>query len=62
MAPEARVFRPKSDEENEIVDEVMKVHTLEGHIQRPSWTMYITYLLNRDIAEIRTRHKSRIRS
>ena len=60
--PEARVFRPKSEGENELIDEVMKVHTLEGHIQRPSWSMYITYLLNRDIAEVRAKHKSRIKS
>ena len=60
--PEARVFRPKSEEENEIIDEIMKVHTLEGHIPKPSWSMYVTYLLNRDIAEVRAKHKSRIKS
>ena len=62
MNPEARVFRPRSEEENEIIDELMKVHALEGHIQRPSWSMFVTWLLNRDIAETRAKYKSRVKA
>ena len=59
--PEARVFRPRSEPEDSLIDRLMKVHHLEGHIQKPSWTMYIAWLINRDLAEVRGRSKSRIR-
>ena len=58
--PESRVFRPRSENEDKIIDGLLKVHNLEGDIQRPSWTQYISWLLNRDLMEIRSRHKGRI--
>ena len=60
MSPEARVFRPRSEQEDQLIDKVMEVHRLEGDIQRPSWTQYVSYLVNRDIGEIRARHKERV--
>ena len=60
MAPENRVFRPKSETEDQLIDGLMKVHQLEGHIQRPSWTQYAAYLINRDLAEVRAKYKERI--
>ena len=58
--PEARVFRPRSETEDRVIDGLLKVHNLEGHIQKPSWTQYVSWLINRDIAEVKTRHKHRI--
>jgi len=58
--PEARVFRPKSETEDRLIDGLLKVHHLEGHIQRPSWTQYVSYLLNRDLGEVRAKYKQRV--
>jgi len=60
MSPEARVFRPRSEIEDRLIDGILKVHHLEGHIQRPSWTQYVSWLMNRDLTEVRAQHKSRI--
>lgn len=57
--PEARVFRPKSETEDRLIDRLLKVHHLEGHIQRPSWTQYVSYLVNRDLSEVRAKYKQR---
>jgi len=57
--PESRVFRPKSESEDKLIDKLMRVHHLEGHLERPSWTQYVAWLVNRDLAEIRSRIKSR---
>ena len=57
--PEARVFRPRSETEDHLIDGLLKVHHLEGHIQRPSWTQYVSMLMNRDIKEVRATRKSR---
>jgi len=62
MNPEARVFRPRSESENALIDKLMEVHTLEGRIERPSWTLYAAYLINRDLTEIRARHKARVKA
>ena len=51
--PEARVFRPRSESENKLIDSLMKVHSLEGHIKKPSWTSYVSWLINRDLEERR---------
>ena len=59
MSPEARVFRPKSEQENNLIDSLMRTHKAEGHIERPSWTQYIAYLINQDVAGIRARYKTR---
>ena len=59
MSPEARVFRPKSEDENKLIDNLMQVHKAEGHIERPSWTQYVAWLINRDVAEVRARFKNR---
>ena len=59
MSPEARVFRPRSETENQLIDRLLKLHTIEGHIEKPSWTQYIAWVLNRDIAEVRVGHKHR---
>jgi len=58
--PEARVFRPQSEKVDSLIEGLMKVHTLEGHIQRPSWTQYVGYLINKDLAEERLKHKQRV--
>lgn len=58
--PESRVFRPKSEAEDTLIAQLIKVHFLEGHIQRESWTQYAAWLINRDLIEIRARHKGRI--
>ena len=58
--PEARVFRPRSETEDRLIDGLLKVHALEGHIQRPSWTQYVSFLMNRDLEEVRARHKMRV--
>ena len=60
MMPESRVFRPKSEAEDTLIAQLIKVHHLEGHIQRPSWTQYVAWLVNRDLTEVRARHKSRM--
>lgn len=60
MSPEARVFRPRSETEDQLIDRLLKLHVLEGHIEKPSWTQYIAWVLNRDLAEVRARHKERV--
>jgi len=57
--PEARVFRPRSETENQLIDKLLKLHTIEGHIEKPSWTQYIAWTLNRDLAEVRVQYKHR---
>ena len=59
--PEARVFRPRSEKENELIDSLMNVHKAEGHIGRPSWTQYVAWLINKDVAEVRAQHRLRIK-
>ena len=59
MSPEARVFRPKSETEDKLIDKLLKVHHLEGHILKPSWTQYVSYVLNKDLEEVRAKHRSR---
>jgi len=61
MSPEARVFRPRSETEDKMITSLLKVHHLEGHIQRPSWTQLVSYLLNRDLSEIRNKRKQRVK-
>jgi len=57
--PEARVFRPRSETEDKIIDGLLQVHHLEGHIQKPSWTQYVSYLMNQDLTKVRTKLKNR---
>lgn len=59
--PEARVFRPRSETEDQLIDRLMKVRATEGVIAKPSWTLYASYLVNKDLAEIRQRYKTRIK-
>ena len=58
--PEARVFRPRSETEDKLIDGLLRVHALAGHIAKPSWTSYVSWLMNKDLAEVRTTRKSRI--
>lgn len=51
--PEARVFRPKSPNEDELIDKLLKIHHLKGDIPKPSWTSYVSWMMNRDMAEVR---------
>ena len=62
MSPEARVFRPRSETEDRLIDSLLKVHALSGDITKPSWTAYVSWLMNRDIAERRVLHSGRIRT
>lgn len=59
--PEARVFRPRSQTEDQLIDRLLTLHHLEGHIDRPSWTQYVSWLLNKDIADVRKNAKQRVR-
>ena len=59
--PEARVFRPRSETEDRLIDSLLKVHALEGNIAKPSWTAYVSWLMNKDIAERRLLRSSRIK-
>ena len=61
MNPEARVFRPRSETENSLIDKMMQIRSKQGAIQRPSWTQYASYLINKDVAEIRSQYKQRTR-
>ena len=59
--PEARVFRPRSETEDKLIDGLLKVHHLEGHIEKPSWTQYVSWLMNKDISEVRAGYQSKVR-
>jgi len=59
--PEARVFRPRSENEDKLIDSLMRVRAAEGVIEKPSWTQYASWLINRDLAEVRTRYQQRIK-
>ena len=59
--PEARVFRPRSETENNLIDKMMQIRSKQRAIQRPSWTQYVSYLINKDVAEVRSQHKQRTR-
>jgi hypothetical protein len=50
--PQARVYRPTTEKMNEIIAALMEARAARGVIPKPSWTEYIDYLLNKDIAEI----------
>ena len=58
--PEARVFRPRSEAEDKLIDGVLKVHHRSGHIQKPSWTQYVSYLMNKDLAEVRAGYRKKV--
>ena len=60
--PEARVFRPQSEAQNQLIEKLLKIYHLEGLIERASWTQYISYILNRDLSEVRARHSQRMRT
>ena len=60
MSPEARVFRPRSETEDKLIDSLLKVHHLEGDIQKPSWTQYVSYLMNKDLTAVRSKSKNRL--
>ena len=57
--PEARVFRPRSEKEDNLITKLMELRTKEEIIPKPSWTMYVSYMLNKEIAEVRSRFQSR---
>ena len=59
--PEARVFRPRSEKENQLIDALMKTHSLQGDIQKASWTSYVTWLINQDLHQVRNTHRERTR-
>ena len=59
MSPEARVFRPRSEREDQLIGALMETHAAEKDIEKPSWTQYVSYLLNRDMAEIRAKRRAR---
>lgn len=60
--PEARVFRPRSEAEDRLIAGLMKVRSLEGHIPKPSWTQYVSWLINKDLNEIRSNQKLRLKT
>jgi len=57
--PESRVFRPRTEKEDKLIDLAMDVRAKDRTIAKPSWTQYVEYLLNKDIMEIRQRHQNR---
>lgn len=46
-----KVFRPRSPQESAIIDHLMELHVVKGHIREASWTQYVAYLINKDIQE-----------
>jgi len=58
--PEARVFRPQGDKENELIERLMRVHAAQGEIQQASWTQYVAFLVNRDLAQVRYQYQQRL--
>lgn len=50
--PDQRVFRPASDNMNMLINRVLDYHYLQGDIPAASWTRYIEWVLNNDIAQI----------
>lgn len=58
--PEQRVFRPRSAEENAIINELMRIHRIQGDIPSESWTKYLSFLINRDLAEVRSKYQSKM--
>lgn len=59
--PEARVFRPRSEKEDNLIDKLLEIRAKQGVIKKPSWTLYTAYLINRDVADIRKEFKDRTR-
>jgi hypothetical protein len=57
--PEGRVYRPKTEVENQLIESLMATRVAEHAIERPSWTLYIDYLLNKETTEIVNRLQSR---
>ena len=57
MSPEARVFRPRSEAENDLIDKMMTLRAKQGVIAKPSWTLYAAHLINKDVAEVREQYK-----
>ena len=60
MSPESRVFRPRNETEDKLIDALMKARAAQGLIAKPSWTLYAAWLVNRDLGEVRAEHKSKI--
>jgi L-fucose mutarotase/ribose pyranase (RbsD/FucU family) len=60
MAPEARVYRTDDDDRNTLIQALMEVRTFDKSIERPSWTMYVNYLLDKEAAEVFSRYQNRI--
>ena len=58
--PEARVFRPQNEKMNQLIESLMKVRAAEKIIERPSWTQYCSYLINKDMAEVTQRYHNRL--
>ena len=57
--PEARVFRPKDEKSNKVIELLMRIRAHQGDIPRPSWTSYASYLVNRDLQEVSRTIKQR---
>jgi len=58
--PEARVFRPRSEDEDKLIETAMQFHVAAGHIEKASWTMYVAFLVNQDVTAIRTDYRERV--
>jgi len=58
--PENRVFRPQTEKMNQLIESLMKARAAEKIIERPSWTQYCAYLINKDMAEVVQRYHNRL--
>jgi hypothetical protein len=55
--PDQRVYRPQTPEQNLLINRLMEFHELQGDIPKSGWTNYIDWLINRDLAEVRSEFK-----
>jgi hypothetical protein len=60
MAPEARVYRTDDESRNILIESLMEVRVADKSIERPSWTMYVNYLLDKEANEIYARYQHRL--
>ena len=60
MAPEARVYRTDDESRNALIEALMEARTADKSIERPSWTMYVNFLLDKEANEIYTRYQNRL--
>lgn len=57
-----RIFRPKTDNMNLLIDQLIRYHILHGHIPKGSgWTAYVGWLINQDLAVVQAQANQRFK-